>query len=280
MKFIYLTLLISTILLSNSCTSSKENFSTTKYQSIITKYTEIKQIISKEVDDTFYVYIRLPKNYNKSNKSYPVLYLLDGDISFNMATSIVRYLQFDKSVPDLIIVAPAYGTMMSNNEKNFRERDYTFSSNSKFKKSGGGSNYLKFFTNELIPKIDSSYRTNNKRILNGYSLGGLFAMNAMLEDPKTFNNVIAGSPYLINDLNLFDEMVNGLKKHSGNKKIFISYGELEDKTTYHKPIKNLAGKLKSVNGLSIKLVEFKNGTHLSCPSEAMTYGLKYIFKSQ
>ena len=90
----------------------------TKYSKIVTKYTEIKQVASSEVDDTFYVYIRIPKYYHETNKRYPVLYLLDGDISFNMATSVVRYLQFGKDIPDLIIVAPAYGTLLNDSEKN------------------------------------------------------------------------------------------------------------------------------------------------------------------
>lgn len=197
-----------------------------------------------------------------------------------MATSIVRYLQFDKSIPDIIIVAPAYGTMLNDNEQNFRERDYTFLSNTNFKKSGGGNNYLNFFRNELIPLIDSSYRTNSKRILNGYSLGGLFAISSMLKSLDTFDNIIAGSPYLNNNFNLLEEQTNNLPEFLNSKKIFISVGELEDQTDYHLPIRALAKKLDQVKNFEIKFIEFENGTHLSCPSEALTYGLKYIFSTK
>lgn len=278
MKRIALILLAFIILFNISCMAQKGNFSSNKYQHIETKYTEIKQIVSAEVDDTFNVYIRLPKNYNESNKRYPVLYLLDGDISFNMATSVVRYLQFDKSVPDLIIVAPAYGTMMNDDEQNYRERDYTFSEFRNANESGGGYNYSKFLMTELIPTIDSSYRTNSRRILNGYSLGGLFTLNTLIESSNKFQYFIAGSPYLEYDIQRLTDQVENMPVLQDVKKLFVSVGELEDKKTYHNPIISLTTQLEKIDGLEIKFVEFKNGTHFTCPSEALTYGLKYIFE--
>jgi predicted alpha/beta superfamily hydrolase len=255
----------------NDKTESKNN------NSIITKYTELKQIISKEVDDTFYIYVRLPKNYESTNKRYPVLYLLDGDISFNMATSIVRYLQFGKDVPDLIIVAPGYGTLLNDIETNYRERDYTFSEFEKFANSGGGERYLMFIEKELIPFIDSSYRTNKKRILNGYSLGGLFAINSLIRTPNLFDNYIVGSPYLVNDADLINKKLIDISFSSPIKKIFISVGELEEIAQYHKPIKTIVDNLEEKDGIRLHFVEFKNGTHFTCPTEALTYGLKFIF---
>ena len=137
MKMTSILLLVFVQILLWNCTR-KSVEQDNKYSNIITKYTEIKQIISNEVDDTFYVFVRLPKYYNESEKRYPVLYLLDGDISFNMAVSVVRYLQFGKDIPDLIIVAPAYGTLLNDDETNFRERDYTISQIERFPGSGGG----------------------------------------------------------------------------------------------------------------------------------------------
>jgi enterochelin esterase-like enzyme len=58
--------------------------------------TQVKVFRSTIIDDDFYIYISLPDGYEESVKKYPVLYLLDGDISFGMATSIARYLQFGR----------------------------------------------------------------------------------------------------------------------------------------------------------------------------------------
>lgn len=260
-----------------SCNITKENISGNKYDKIITKYTEIKQIESNEVDDTFYVFVRLPKYYDSEEKKYPVLYLLDGDISFNMATSVVRYLQFGKDIPDLIIVAPSYGTMLNDQETNNRERDYTISEVKKFSESNGGKKYVKFLKKELIPMVDSSYRTNNTRILNGYSLGGLLTINTLLTDQELFNGYIAGSPFLINDINEILEKAKNFVASNNYKYLFISVGELEDEMKYKINIEKLLKELNLKAGLNVKFVEFSNGTHFTCPPEALAYGLKYIF---
>lgn len=274
-EYLFTLLLVALIM---GCKVKEENPQNQKYNYIITKYTEIKEVISQEVDDTFYVYIRLPKNYSENlNQRYPILYLLDGDISFNMATSIVRYLQFGGDIPDLIIVAPAYGTLLSDDETNFRERDYTISKNERLAGSGGGKNYLNFLKKELIPLIDSSYRTNNQRIISGYSLGGLFTINILLNKPDLFESYIAGSPYLIEDIKMLLNKSHEIKGYNSSKKLYVTVGELEEKEIYHKPISSLLDALKNKDGLEVYFTEFENGTHLTCPSEALTYGLKYIF---
>ena len=272
---IYIFIFIS--ILSLSCNSKQKHANGTKYNEIVTKYTEIKQILSKEVDDTFYVYVRLPKNYLQNNNRHPVLYLLDGDISFNMATSIVRYLQFGKDFPDLIIVAPAYGTLLGDNEVNHRERDYTFSRQEEFTESGGGEEYLNFIEKELITFVDSNYRTNKSRTLNGYSLGGLFSINVLIRNQNLFDNYIVGSPYLINDFHFINQKLTALNLIGPFKKIFVSVGELEEKETYHQPIRSTFDILKTKSGVKVNFAEFKNGTHFTSPAEALTYGLKFIF---
>jgi len=246
---------------------------------ITTKYTELRKIMSEEIKDTFYVYIRLPKNYSVSNKRYPVLYLLDGDISFNMAVSVVRYLQFGKDIPDLILVAPAYGTLLSDCETNFRERDYTIRKSRRFPEGGGAAKYLKFLKKELIAHIDSNYRTSDMRILNGYSLGGLMAIYTLLEKPFLFDNYIAGSPYIKTDLSFLSNRIKNLSLDNKKKKIFISIGELEDKNDYYNPTNSVTKQLGAAQGIEIKFEIFKNGTHFTCPPEALAYGLKFIFSN-
>ena len=51
-----------------SCGNYEESKSEKKYESIVTKYTELQQIVSSEVNDTFYVFIRLPKHYSSTDK--------------------------------------------------------------------------------------------------------------------------------------------------------------------------------------------------------------------
>ena len=250
---------------------------------VIPNYTELQKIHSNIVDDDYYLYIKLPKNYNKSDKTYPVIYLLDGDIAFTMAWSTVRYLQFGKHLPDVIIVGIGYGTLLSSNEENMRERDYTISKLENRKLSGGGENFLKFIKTELIPFIDSEYRTNpTERVINGYSYGGLFTMYTFLTENKLFSGYIAGSPYIYPDLENFQKLVieNFELIKESKAKLFISYGSLEDEKLYSNPINKIVQGLENSNykQSNIKMREFEGGSHFTCPSEAMVYGLKFLFE--
>ena len=71
---------------------------------------EEKIFPAKSIEDTFHIFISLPTNYVESDKLYPVLYVLDGDIAFGMAASIARYLQIGGNIPELIIVGIGYGS--------------------------------------------------------------------------------------------------------------------------------------------------------------------------
>lgn len=252
------------------------------YTKVITKHTELKYIISKNVDDTFYIYVRLPKHYSETKKRYPVLYLLDGDIAFNMATSIVRYLQYGKFVPDIITVGIGYGTMLSDHELNFRNRDYTPTKFPGREISGGAYKYLQFIKKELIPFIDSTYRTDSTdRTLNGYSLGGLFALYAMLKEPELFNRYIVGSPFIYRNTKDLLSLEDSLYENGGelNGNLYITVGENESIKKYQKPISEFVERLKEreYEHLNFYFRTFENGQHLICPSEAMSYGLVFVF---
>ena len=146
-----------------------------------------------------------------------------------------------------------------------------------FQEAGGAENYIGFIKEELIPLIDSNYRTNSQRILNGYSLGGLLTLNLLLDSPDLFDHYIAGSPYLEYDFITLNEKFKHIDGFNNRKRIFISVGELEDKKRYRIPIKRIYNQLNNKSNLNVKFELFKNGTHFTCPSKALAYGLKHIF---
>ena len=125
--------------------------------------------------------ISLPKSYtDKKYKpaSYPVLYLLDGEMAFEYYVSVVRFLSKGvyASIPEMIVIG------IDNTD---RTRDLTPTKASKrspddaakilFTNSGGGENFIQFINTELIPAVDSAYRTNGYKIFAGHSFGGLYS---------------------------------------------------------------------------------------------------------
>jgi len=141
------------------------------------------------------VLVRTPVGYETNKVSYPVLYMTDGDSHINHTSSSIEFLTQNGRMPDLIVVG------VTNTD---RTRDLTPVKSStknaagelQFSTSGGADNFLKFFETELIPEIEKQYRVQPYRIFAGHSLGGLFAIHAMITKPGLFNSYVAVSPSL------------------------------------------------------------------------------------
>jgi len=141
------------------------------------------------------VLVRTPVGYETNKISYPVLYMTDGDSHINHTSSSIEFLSGNGRISDLIVVA------VTNTD---RTRDLTpvksttknASGELQFPTSGGADNFLKFFETELIPQIEKQYRVQPYRIFAGHSLGGLFAIHAMITKPGLFNSYVAVSPSL------------------------------------------------------------------------------------
>ena len=248
-------------------------------ESEATKYslynTTAKYITSEIVADSFFILVSVPDGYYSNANSYPVLYVLDGDIAFGMAASIARYLQIGENIPELIVVGIGYGSLNKSAAKK-RRRDYRPT------ETGGAENFLKFLNEELIPYIEANYRTNSgDRTINGYSLGGLFALYTLFTRPESFDNYIIGSPNLSwDDYSIFDYEENSLDKIGDMPiNIFISIGSEESEERYFNPVDSLVTNIQQhdYSAVNLETKVFDGSTHLMGPPESLTHGLISVF---
>ncbi|MBE0572062.1 MAG: alpha/beta hydrolase [Ignavibacteriaceae bacterium] len=235
-----------------------------------------KYMYSELIADSFFVFVSVPDGYYSGDKRYPVLYVLDGDVAFGMAASIARYLQIGENIPELIIVGIGYGALdKSAGEK--RRRDYRPT------QAGDAENFLKFLEEELLPFIDNNYRTvPGERVINGYSIGGLFGLYTLFTKPEIFNRYIIGSPSLTWDnYSIYNYEENSSDK-IGEKKIglFISVGSEEPDENYFEPIDGLVTQIQERNytGVMLEAKVFDGSTHLMGPPESLTHGLLSVFR--
>jgi len=142
------------------------------------------------------IIISLPNGYKESEAYYPVLYLLDGLGNIKHQVGTMELLTESGIIPPMIIVAI---------ESLDRERDLTPSNagedsyagtDTAIPQSGGGPKFLQFLERELIPYIESNFRTHPYRLLEGHSLGGLFCTYALMNKPDLFNAFIIQAPAL------------------------------------------------------------------------------------
>lgn len=249
----------------------------------------IKSTILNE-EREFWVY--LPNNYNDTiyaPEKYPVTYFLDGDRHFHSLTGIHNFLSKGPyaSLPQMIMV----GILTKNN----RDRDLTPTKVNdpnkgkryNFPNSGGNEKFMQFVEKELIPKINTNYRTNGYKTLIGHSFGGLTVLNTILTKKDLFNSYITIDPSVWWDNRyVLNKAKEKLKTIDLSKKrlYFAQANNLstpQDTARWHERAivafkKELEDNPKS--GLKWKYRFFEQDDHgtISLPSEY--FGLKYIYK--
>lgn len=148
------------------------------------------------------VRVYVPNEYHKSNKSYPVLYMHDGqnlyfdeEAGYGMSWRIADYL--DQTGMDLIVV----GIDCAAGE--IRLDEYGPWPNDKIWKNlnmeervlgGQGMEYVDYLVQELKPFIDNKYRTiPDESSMAGSSMGGLISTFAACKYPHIFRKVASYS---------------------------------------------------------------------------------------
>ncbi len=148
-----------------------------------------RKLHSKILNEDRILLVNLPRGYDETTNSYPVLYILYGGHPqgyFAEAVHIVCRLNEASRIPDMIIVG------VKNTD---RYRDcLPINRNGE---PGGADNFLKFFTEELIPFVDKSYRTKEFRTLLGPQAGAAFSVYTLMENSELFKVNIVTNPFWI-----------------------------------------------------------------------------------
>ena len=250
--------------------------------------TEQFSITSKYVaGENYIVQVGLPIGYAPSKKSYPVLYVLDGDKSFGMTKEIADWLMWSKEIKDIIVVGISYGQGMDawwqKRARDYSHCDDTINFKGWFKQTGGAENFLKFVKNELFPVINKNYKTNqDSTAIMGISLGGMLNTYVLFTQPDLFKGYIIIAPCLVwNNDSILKMEVEYFSNHKDlNKLVYMTYGSLDSKEIIINSTNELVQTIQKRNYEGLKFTPriFEGETHISVFSTALTNGLKTIFK--
>lgn len=220
------------------------------------------ELHSKEIGEDFLIQVGLPASYATGDKRYPVLYVLDGNISFGSSNEMVRLMSVDliePGFPELIVVSIGY--VKAHLFGPLRTRDLTpkgsvpesfFGASGQDDSavpraadhpawvtaqpapdqltSGGADAFLAFIEKQLDPVIRKQYRTDGGQAgILGDSFGGLFTYYAFLKQSPLFDKYWLGSPGLIQeDTQLLEELPALLQNTDfKGQRVYISVGEKE-----------------------------------------------------
>jgi uncharacterized protein len=199
MKRFYLFSMIAS-LLSICINDSPAQTTLPQHNQVFLENTEQFSIKSKYVpDEDYIIQIGLPTSYYHSDKSYPVLYVLDGDKSFGMTKEVTDWLIWSNEIKDIIVVGISYGKG-TNIWWEKRSRDYTQFKDTVYyyyPNAGGADNFLGFIKNELFPIVNKDYRTvQDSNAIMGLSFGALLTSYVLFTQPEMFKSYIIISPSL------------------------------------------------------------------------------------
>jgi predicted alpha/beta superfamily hydrolase len=237
-----------------------------------------KTIESKVLNETRKIMVSLPKDYEKNDFSYPVLYFSDAEVHFDTMASTVHFLTKNNVIPPVIVVGIVSGStrtrdLTPNLSKEEQEKKSWYSEQN----PGGADKFITFLGQELIPYISKEYRTADFRIFSGHSLGGLFSVYTYFTQPDLFDGYMAISSSLWWDN---ERLVTDAKHLVKNKKLlhkylFLSKGD--EKGAIESGYKTLVSLLESYNKEGTFSKDFPDENHLTVVFNAHYYGLKAIF---
>jgi len=152
---------------------------------------------SKILQEQRPIIISLPLGYENSNANYPVLYLLDGLGNIKHEIGTVELLVDSGIIPPMIIVGiESLDRSRDLTPSNAGQDVYGGVGDTGIPQSGGAPKFLQFLEEELIPHVESNFRTHPYRLLEGHSFGGLFSTYALMEKSNLFDAFIIQAPAL------------------------------------------------------------------------------------
>ena len=270
--------------------------------------TQTFPLASSTTGREYQVSVAVPLGYDESQADYPVLYGVDANGQFGILVETARILRIGEQAPPIIIVGIGYpvGGYQTNSSPrrllelspavidSFIEKSVEAQPDQPPPEgSGGAPELLRFITDDVVPFIEERYRTRpGDRALYGHSLGGAFALYALLHGNGAFSRFIIASPSLWwGDGVAFDQEAAYASSHERlQARVFFSVGlsEYDDARPLFgsgRMVTNLRRFLavletRQYKGLVWQSHFFEDENHQSVLPAAVSRGLRYIYSEQ
>ena len=143
---------------------------------------ETVTIPSRHLNKDMIIDVCLPAGYSEKSDRYPVLVACQSH--FLHVSGIAADLAWKTGAPELIVASV----------RNYSSEDFIPEKIAGHPDSGGADKFIAFFRDELLPGLDSRFRTHPFRIFYSGSFGGGFAVYMYLSEPSVFNAYISATP--------------------------------------------------------------------------------------
>lgn len=221
-----------------------------------------------------HIYVSLPENYARETRTYPTVYITDGDSLFPLLAPTHLFLTYDEPTPPAILVGIAYGTF---GEGNMRHVDFRWPSPEA--PDRGAAAYQRFLADEVIPEIERRFRSDpQRRVLVGQSRGGGFVLYSALTAPDLFWGRIASNPAM-RPLDAFQgDAAPATRRDLG---LFVASGE-RDHEDLRREVQawTQTWSARAERPWDFNAVSLENGTHAATIGEVYRQGLIWLFRNE
>ncbi|GGW53400.1 hypothetical protein DFQ11_101185 [Winogradskyella epiphytica] len=236
------------------------------------------------------ILIYTPVDYDwRENESFSVIYVFDSQNRefFDYTSSMISFLTDNTKSYIIVGITSPYNEKLdySRNNDLLPVLETKGAKDRYGKYSGNADNFFGFVSNEIIPFIDSNYRTLSIRIAVGHSLSASFVLSTFIKNPNFFNSYIAISPNLAYDNDkLANELVN-FDYSKIEKPTYLYLSNANEGTDYWKEWKPANEKVYSYytqelknNKLIVQMNEFTKCNHWSTYPPSLNKGFDFYLK--
>ncbi len=211
------------------------------------------------------IWLYLPPDYYTTTKTYPVLYMQDGQNLFDNATSFSGEWQVDETLNSLFQQGN-YGAIVLGIDNGGSERLNEYSPwNNPSYGGGQGDLYSQFVAETLKPYIDLNYRTKPESQYNavlGSSMGALISSYIGAKYPNTFQKVgNFSSAYWFAKPQLINYITTNTQNYNSSRMYFVAgTNESTSMVPDNNDVKN-AFQNKQLSSLNTQTKYDNYGTH-------------------
>ncbi|UGU17982.1 hypothetical protein LS482_08880 [Sinomicrobium kalidii] len=206
------------------------------------------------------IQIFLPADYTKNSKKYPVLYVIDAQRYFLNGIVFQQNLAWREIAPEFIVVGI--------NTDAVKRRNLFYKESSKF---------IRFLEKELIPDINTKYRTLDERIYFGWEMAAGLGIQLFANKPYLFNGFLLASPTHISRDRL--EMVSKMLKQNAQDdlKLYATLGTVENWATESMSSLDSIFQKHPVKNIKWNYNLSDKENHYTTPLTTINEGLKLFF---
>ncbi len=217
--------------------------------------------------------IWLPPGYDNAanaNRTYPVLYMHDGQHLFEQVRgteewrvdeTLVEMIEADLAEPCIVVGVPNAGSS--------RAAEYLMVDAIEGVEPDA-DRYVAILADQIVPRVEAAVRARrdrSSRIVGGASLGGLISLYAAHQRPEVFGSVLAESPSItLRGRTIWTEVLS-TKPASWPDRVFLGGGEhefgadeAERNAAYARELRSLAG-VYEANGTQTELLITPEAEH-------------------